>query len=261
MVRQEAVKRVAKNFGKSSKSYDACARLQRYSGKLLMPWLPNKNNLNVLDLGCGTGFFSELLSSQYQKVVGLDISHQMLDFAKAARSDAIEFVHGNALDLPFEDNHFDLIYSNLVLQWCHPLDKALKEAFRVLKPGGILVFTTLTDGTLFELKNSWAQVDSDKHVIDFLTPQTIAAQLPCEQASLLEHKSTNIVLDYESPLHLAHELKGLGANYVPEKKHKGLSGKESWQKMAQAYSQYISDDGVYPATYSLYQALVVKLNS
>jgi malonyl-CoA O-methyltransferase len=67
-----------------------------------------------------------------------------------------------------------------------------------------------------------------------------------------------MVLDYESVLHLAHELKGLGANYVPKRRRKGLSGKQSWQKMADAYRQFVADDGIYPASYHLYFIKAVK---
>ena len=65
--------KIARSFGSASASYDVSARLQRYCGKHLMPWLPNRNDLTVLDLGSGTGFFTELLASRYQQVIGLDV--------------------------------------------------------------------------------------------------------------------------------------------------------------------------------------------
>ena len=74
--------KIARSFGSASNSYDVSARLQRYSGKHLMPWLPKRNDLTVLDLGSGTGFFTDILSGQYQQVLGLDISTKMLAFAQ-----------------------------------------------------------------------------------------------------------------------------------------------------------------------------------
>ncbi|MFT5004263.1 MAG: malonyl-CoA O-methyltransferase, partial [Flavobacteriales bacterium] len=76
---------IAKSFGSATTSYDVSARLQRFSGKHLMPWLPNRNDLTVLDLGSGTGFFTDLLAGTYSQVIGLDISHEMLHFAKEHR--------------------------------------------------------------------------------------------------------------------------------------------------------------------------------
>ncbi|MEW6982920.1 malonyl-ACP O-methyltransferase BioC [Colwelliaceae bacterium 6471] len=253
-------KKIARSFGSASKSYDVSARLQRYSGKHLMPWLPNRNDLTVLDLGSGTGFFTNILASSYQQVVGVDISYQMIEFASTHRSKDICWLQADAFKLPLQTNSIDFIYSNLVIQWCEPLDKALDEIMRVLKPGGLFIFSTLVDGTLYELKSSWAQVDDDKHVIDFRSPAELMTLLNSSQSRLIEHQAQDIVLEYESVLHLAHELKGLGANHVPEKRGKGLAGKDKWQKMTQSYQDFQEPNDVYPATYKVFSGLMVKLS-
>jgi malonyl-CoA O-methyltransferase len=252
--------KIAKTFGSASKSYDVSARLQRFSGKHLMPWLPNRNDLTVVDLGCGTGFFTDILASRYNTVIGLDISTQMLRYAQEKRSNDIHWVEGDISALPFESNSIDFIYCNLVIQWCDPLSKTLKEIMRVLKPGGLFAFCTLVDGTLFELKSSWANVDNDKHVIDFKSVEKLHAEFALLNTSLLEQQQKKIVLEYENVLHLAHELKGLGANRVPNKISKGLAGKEKWQQMFKAYETFKDEHGIYPATYQLFSGLAVKLH-
>ena len=252
---------LAKSFGFASKSYDTSARLQRYSGKHLMPWLPNKNDLTVLDLGSGTGFFTDLLSSHYQNVIGLDISSKMLHHAKEVRSAKIAWIEGDAHSIPLQDNSIDFIYSNLVIQWCDPLDVAISEMMRVLKPGGLLIFTTLMSGTLNELKSSWKQVDNDQHVIDFKTEQDLDDLFNTDVSSVTDKKCQDIVLEYENVIHLARELKGLGANHLPKKKNRGLSGKDKWFKMTEHYKDFLEPSGIYPATYRLYSGLVVKLNT
>jgi malonyl-CoA O-methyltransferase len=252
--------KIARSFGAASKSYDVSARLQRYSGKHLLPWLPNRNDLTVIDLGAGTGFFTDILASKFEQVIGVDLSSQMLNFAKNTRNKNIKWVNANASNLPFQDNSVDLIYSNLMIQWCQPLETVIEEILRVLKPGGLFVFTTLTDGTLYELKSSWAQVDNDKHVINFLDVDVLESCFPTGSSLLLEKTSQNIILEYENVLHLAHELKGLGANHVPNKKGKGLAGKDKWNQMSQAYQDFQEPGGIYPATYCVYSGLLVKLN-
>lgn len=251
---------IARSFGAASKSYDFSARLQRYTGKNLMPWLPNRSDLNVIDLGSGTGFFTNVLSSRYNHVMGVDISKQMLNYAQLHRNPDIKWLAGDANQLPFQNNSIDLIYSNLAIQWCQPLEKAMAEILRVLKPGGLFVFATLTDGTLFELKSSWRQVDNDQHVIDFLTDENIESICASNKSRLLKHNTQDVILEYENVLHLAHELKGLGANQVPNKQGKGLAGKDKWKKMTNAYNDFIELNGVLPATYRVFSGLLVKLN-
>jgi malonyl-CoA O-methyltransferase len=256
----EKTVKIAKSFGAASNSYDVSARLQRYSGKHLMPWLPNRHDLTVLDLGCGTGFFTDILSSKYQHVIGLDLSTKMLKFSQQNRSADIGWLEGDANHLPLQDNSIDLVYSNLMIQWCDPLDIVLKEILRVLKPGGVFLFSTLTDGTLFELKSSWQQVDDDQHVINFKTELALEMLLNSNDSMLLEQKSSQIILEYENVVHLARELKSLGANRVHNKNNKGLSGKGKWQQMSDAYQDFQEPNGIYPATYNVYSGLLVKLN-
>jgi len=253
--------KIAQSFGSASKSYDVSARLQRYSGKHLMPWLPNSNDLTVLDLGSGTGFFTDLLASSYQQVIGLDLSKGMLRFAKESRNKAITWLEADVHKIPLQDESVDLIYSNLVIQWCDPLDVAIAEMLRVLKPGGKILFTTLVDGTLHELKSSWRQVDDDQHVIDFNAESKIIKVFNTPNSDILEHKCQDIVLEYQNVIHLARELKGLGANHLPKKRNRGLSGKDKWFAMTEHYQDFLEPNGVYPATYRLFSGLVVKLNN
>jgi len=252
--------KIGKSFGSASQSYDISSRLQRYTGKHLMSLLPNRSDLTVVDLGSGTGFFTDILASKYQQTIGVDISSKMLSFAQEKRSKEIFWIGADAYHLPFKENSVDVIYSNLVIQWCYPLDALVKEILRVLKPGGLFIFSTLLDGTLHELKSSWAQVDDEKHVIDFKTQEELAPIFNNSASTLLEDKTQNLVLEYENVIHLARELKGLGANHVPKQKGKGLAGKDKWQKMTDSYHDFQEPSGIYPATYKVYSGIVVKLN-
>ncbi|WP_286267577.1 malonyl-ACP O-methyltransferase BioC [Thalassotalea atypica] len=252
--------KIAKSFDSATDSYDVSARLQRFSGKHLLPLMPNRNDITVLDLGCGTGFFTELLASTFKRVIGVDISSKMLQFTQENRDESIQLVAGDAYKMPFADNSIDCIYSNLVIQWCNPLEEALEEIFRVLKPGGLLIFSTLVDGTLFELKSSWRQVDDDQHVIDFRTPEELERIVNTPTSSLLQSQVDDVILEYENPMHLAHELKGLGANHLPNKKIKGLAGKDKWKKMMESYQDFLEPGEIYPATYKVFSGLAVKLN-
>jgi len=253
--------KIAKSFGSASKSYDISARLQRFSGKNLMPWLPKESDLTVLDLGSGTGFFTDLLAGAYQQVIGLDFSKKMLHFSAQTRNNKITWIEADAHKIPLQDASIDFIYSNLVIQWCDPLELAIKEMLRVLKPGGFIIFSTLVEGTLHELKSSWKQVDDDQHVIDFKNENELYDHFNTSNSSILDNKCQDIVLEYENVIHLARELKGLGANHLPKKQNRGLSGKDKWFAMTKHYQDFLEPSGIYPATYRLYSGKVVKLNN
>jgi len=89
-----------------------------------------------LDLGCGSGNTTELLSRQYS-VVGLDVSRLFLDYARGRNSQLI-FVQGSLTDLPFDDNSFDAAGSYNVIEHLRDIDQAIAEMSRVVKPGGLI---------------------------------------------------------------------------------------------------------------------------
>lgn len=101
-----------------------------------------KKNEKALDLGCGTGIYSLWLSEQDVIVTGIDISSEMLKKAKSKAEDKnqnIEFIKGDIHSLPFPDQTFDLILSNIVLEFVDSPEKVISEGLRVLKQGGRLV--------------------------------------------------------------------------------------------------------------------------
>lgn len=101
-----------------------------------------KDENTLLDLACGPGIYSRPFARRLHRgaVVGLDLSMPMLNYASAkAQSQGIEnliFVHGDAHDLPFPDNEFDVVNCCGALHLFPDLPKALSEVCRVLTPGG-----------------------------------------------------------------------------------------------------------------------------
>ena len=105
--------------------------------------LPGSIEMTVLDLGCGAGHGSNMLAKKYKKVVGVDISEEAIGYAKNNWSlPNIEFVIGNSMDLPFEDNSFDVVASFEVFEHLNDWKKFLSEIKRVLKPKGIVYIST-----------------------------------------------------------------------------------------------------------------------
>ncbi len=106
---------------------------------LLDKHLSRKNNLKILDVGCGTGgMFSTL--SRYGQVYGIDKSERALGYART-RNIAQEIKQGEADKLPWPDDAFDLVgcFDVLYHQWIEDDAKVLKEIYRVLVPGGMII--------------------------------------------------------------------------------------------------------------------------
>lgn len=101
-----------------------------------------KSHMKVLDVGCGMGYSSVFLAKHYEaEVMGIDPSPELVDKAKALHSSAgkagsVSFQVGDASNLLFEDDQFDLVLCQSVLLFIHDKEKALREMCRVAKPGG-----------------------------------------------------------------------------------------------------------------------------
>lgn len=96
-----------------------------------------KQGESLLDIACGTGVVARLAQQRGHagRLVGIDLNMAMLAVARA-KSTAVEWIEGSALDLPFETNSFDVVLCQLGLQFFPDRPLALREMVRVLRPGG-----------------------------------------------------------------------------------------------------------------------------
>ena len=270
--------RVASAFAKSAPCYDGVAELQRQVGgelihileEIIEPdWL-NKNS-NVLDLGSGTGYFSEVISDKWPvSLVSLDIALGMLDYARNNRSLRCDqtFTCADAERLPLKKNKFNLVFSNFALQWCDDIENVFRQIYEVLKPGGYFVFSIPVEGTLYELKDSWQKVDSYQHVNEFYDFEAIER---ISGKTFPESKTENIfcqdhIVYYPQVRNLMKALKALGANQVKtgqqsqiqRNKTSSLMGRQNLQKLINAYDQYRNEQGKLPATYRVVSGVIRK---
>ena len=110
-------------------------------------WCGVREGIRLLDVGCGTGYFTRLLTQGSTAVtaVGLDLEEPFIEYAKAEAAEQklpIKFVVGDALNLPFEDASFDLVASHTFLTSVPDPERAFAEMKRVLKPGGTIASVT-----------------------------------------------------------------------------------------------------------------------
>ena len=250
--RHEFKSQVAKKFSKAASTYDQAAEIQRVSGnRLLNEFLGDRQlpeNSVVMDLGCGTGFFSKSLQKRfnYSSIVGVDLSFDMLSAARTKSS--CLFVAGDAEKLPFSDNSIDLIYSNFALQWCFDLPKLFSELKRVLKPNGEMVFTTLGNKSLHELRAAWNSVDNQQHVNRFVDQASLINFLN-SGFSLLKTESQLLQAQFDSLHDVLHSIKAVGATYHTASA-KGLMGRKKWIQLTEAYEQFRTQ-GKLPLSYDV----------
>lgn len=94
----------------------------------------------LLDVATGPGYIAARARARGAHPIGLDFSERMLEFARGRHPD-VEFVHGDATDLPFADGSFDAVVAAFVLLHLGRPERAVAEASRVVAPGGCVAFT------------------------------------------------------------------------------------------------------------------------
>jgi malonyl-CoA O-methyltransferase len=250
---------VAASFSRAAEGYDSVAHLQREVGAALLARLPVAA-ATVLDLGCGTGYFSEPLARRYPgaRQVGLDLAEGMVRFARGRRRGAGDWLVADAEALPLASASIDVVYSSLTLQWCYRLPLLMSELSRVLAPGGKCVFTSLGPGTLVELRESWAEVDAHQHVNSFLPASALSAAAGSMRGVRLSLEARTYRLSYPRVRDLLDELKALGAHNMNPRRAAGLTPRRAMQGMLRAYERR-REGGVLPATYEVYFAEMERL--
>jgi len=110
----------------------------------ILKLIGNVKNKTLLDMGCGFGDHAKKLSKKgAKKIIGFDISKKLIAIANKQNISNCKFEYGN-LDkkLKYKNNSFDIVYSSLAIHYIKNLSQLFKEVNRVLKQGGIFVFST-----------------------------------------------------------------------------------------------------------------------
>ncbi len=245
-----------RSFEQAAAGYDGAAVLQREVAQRLLERLDimKLEPERILDLGCGTGHCIPELMARYKRadIVALDIAHPMLEQARKRGRwlRRPRCVCADAERLPFADASFELVFSNLMLQWCVDIDTVFAELRRVLRPGGLILFTSFGPDTLKELRDSWAQVDGYAHVNAFLDMHDVGDALVKARFADPVMDVERITVTYPDVWKLMRELKQVGAHNVTAGRPRGLTGKSQLQQLVNAYEHYRQAD-VLPASYEI----------
>jgi len=277
-------KHIRSHFNHAAPSYDDAAILQ----KTVAERIDERLDLTtiepqvILDLGAGTGLLTEKLIPRYPQALlfAVDLSANMLDIAQPrlqttrwpklganfnqflescrltksiAKRQAAMPINADVYQLPFADGSVDLIVSNLMLQWCDDLDSVFAEFRRVLRPEGLVMFTSFGPDTLKELKQAWQEVDTDyEHVNNFIDMHDIGDALIRAGFGQPVMDMELFTLTYDKPIGVLKDLKAIGATNANTQRNKGLMGKQRFAMMLNAYETLRSStDHKIPATYEV----------
>ena len=258
---------VATGFDRAAARYDAAARLQEDVRRELLGRLgyfrlaPNV----VLDLGAGTGGATVALRRRYRRarILALDIAPGMLRAARRRRSPwpwrwpwpwpwrRFDGLCADAHALPLRDASVDLVFSNLMLQWSDRPDRVFAECARVLRPGGLLLFSSFGPDTLVELRESWAAVDAAPRVSLFADLPDLAAALQHARFSEPVLDADRVVRHYPEVRALMDELRAIGARNAAATRTRGLTGPRTLARMIERYEARRLPQGI-PATWEVF---------
>lgn len=257
-------------FERAAPGYDAAAFLQQEVARRLDERLEvmRIEPEHILDAGCGTGYAFDLLKARYPKarMVGLDLALGMLQQTRARMGAAdsqrrwlprfiphtrpVALVCADIERLPLQKDSLDLVWSNLTLQWVGDLEGCLREIHRVIRPGGLFVFSTFGPDTLKELRQAFAGLDGYAHVNRFIDMHDIGDMLIHAGFAHPVMEMEYITLTYSDLKSLLKELKAIGADTVLEGRRMGLMGRGLWQRLHDNYER-LRRDGRLPATFEV----------
>jgi malonyl-CoA O-methyltransferase len=248
---------IIRSFNKAASSYDNSALLQNVIGERLLERLDlvKIDPEAILDLGSATGVYSTALQKRYKSasVIGADLAWNMSSYALKQRKWFAKqrYICADGESLPFKDKSFDLVFSNLMLYWVNDPDKLFSEMQRILKPGGLIVFTTFGPDTLKEMRQSWELVDNLVHVNRFMDMHDVGDSLTKSGFEGVVMDNENITVNYDQLADLHQDLKKLGEVNINFGRHLGLMGKARWNSYLDAYEKLTTTEGEFPASWEV----------
>jgi malonyl-CoA O-methyltransferase len=254
-------RQMRRSFEKAATTYDAAAVLQREVSTRALERLDlvRINPAAIVDAGCGTGFALPPLHKRYPRavLVALDIAFAMLQksrqripkWKKWTGASKAAFVCGDSERLPLQAASSGMLWSMLSFHWANDLMAVFAECRRILKPGGLLMFTTFGPDALKELRSAWA-IDSYIHVNRFIDMHDIGDMMVAAGFSDPVMDMEYLTLTYDHIHSLMRELKAVGAHNVAMGRNRGLTGKRLLKRIELRYES-LRQAGRLPATFEI----------
>lgn len=201
-------KQIESAFDKGADNYDWAALIQRETAEKLMSFSPEDTPKNILEIGCGTGFLTKLLIQKFPnaQITAIDISGKMIEKCQEKFPAKLPFIDFKKTDgETFEPTtKYDLIISNMTIQWFENPVKGIDRLKEFLNPNGDLLFSTLGNKSFHQWKDILKEMNLSSGILKTPTYKYIIHE-EIEQAI------------YQKGIDFIKNLKDIGANKSDKK--------------------------------------------
>lgn len=235
---------IKRSFDSSCSTYDSSCDIQRLVSAHLAEGLTDGHE-KILEIGTGTGIFTDELASRYPAadVLCIDISHSLLRGA-VEKHPGYGYICCDGETLPLKGS-FDLITGSSTLQWFENPSDSIPAMLKLLKPGGKFAFSVFAEGTFTEMSilNKMTGFGS---VYD-LRPDT--AYLDIFDGMDVRMETKEYVLFFDSAKEFLKKQKGTGATFTGANK---FTSKTAYRKFLELYPELFGEKGRVPVTHKIF---------
>ncbi len=254
-------KRVSQNFSRGAKTYDMYAEVQRHMADKLEIFIHgSKKRYNILEIGCGTGIFSQKIVKRFpnSKVDFLDISSAMVEAAKEKLGDKpdFNFIAEDAENYKPEKK-YDLIFSNATFQWINNQEGLFEHLYSILDYGGKIAFSTFGDKTYLELRESLKSLDPDLKYSQRFFKLSEIRDIAEKKYRVLAADEDFFMENFSNIMEFLKVIKGIGSNSALSDKKNFTRGK--FKALDKIYREKYGDEDKIDVTNHLIYMVLEKV--